>query len=112
MTWTVTASTSGAGFAAGVATTLFHTTGPNTFVFAIDMSNMINGDQFAARLFTCCTTVTTTPNQVWKGTWQHVQVNPVKYSPPIPSSGIDFSATITSVAGSSTEGFPWQLLSI
>src|SRR5271154_2594530 len=113
MTWSVAASSAGVAYAASTVTTILHSTGPNTFVFSIDMSNMTSGDLFSIRLFTCCgTSATTTPHQVWKGTWQNIQTNPVKLSPPVASSGLDFSATFESVSGSTTETFPWQLLSI
>ncbi len=113
MTWTVSASSSGIAYAAASATTIINSTANATFVFCIDMTNMTNGDLFSVKLNTTCTSVTTTPaQQVWKGTWQHVQVNPIKISPPIPSPGIIFNATFQSQAGSTAETFPWQLLSI
>ncbi len=107
------ASSDGVAYAASAVTTIITSTGNGTFVFSVDMGAMTPGDLFRVHLNTCCgTSGTTTPKQVWVGTWQHAQVNPIKISPPIPSPGIVFNATFESVAGSTTEIFPWQLLSV
>lgn len=112
MTWTVSGTSSGTSYAASAITTIINSTGNGTFVFGMDMSEMANGALFRVHLNTCVTTVTTTPKQVWAGTYQHAQLNPIKLSPPIASSGIVFNATFESVTGTTTGFFPWQLLSI
>lgn len=112
MTWTVSASSSGSAYAAASQTTVVVSTGANTYVFMADMSNMINGDVVSVKLNSTATTATTTPVQAWKGTWQHAQLNPLKMSPPIPSSGVYFSAAIQNVSMSTAETIPWTLLSI
>ena len=112
MTWTVSASSSGTAYAASVTTTIFNSTGNGTFVFAIDTTNMINGDLFSVKIGTTCTSVTTSPVQAWKGTWQHAQLNPIKFSPPIASPGVILNVSLVNTALTTTETFPWQLLSI
>ena len=109
MTWSVTASSSGAGFPATSISTIITSTGNGTFVFLIDMSNMVSGDLFSVRLFT--SVASTALVQVWKGTWNNPQINGVKISPPVAADTV-FSATFESITGSTSEGFPWKLLSI
>ena len=112
MTWTVAGTSSGISYAAGVSSTIINSTGNGTFVFGIDMSEMTNGALFRIHLNSCVTTVTTVPKQVWCGTYQHAQLNPIKLSPPIASSGIVLNATFESASGTTTGTFPWQLLSV
>lgn len=110
MTWTVSASSSGVAYAAAAVTTVFTSTTNGTYVFEMDMNAMTSGDLFAVRCFTSVGS-SSTLRQIWKGTWQHVQINPGKISPPIPSDTV-FSATFESIAGSTTELFPWKALII
>ena len=111
MAWSVSASSAGGPYAATATTTLCSlTSSTGTFVFSIDMSNMVNGDLFRVHVLSSVSS-STTPVQVWVGAWQHVQMNPGKISPPIPST-CPFSVTFESLAGSTTNTYPWQVLSI
>lgn len=112
MTWTVSGTSSGVSYAPTAVTTVINSTANATFAFLMDLSEMTNGQMNRIHLNTCVTTVTTLPKQVWVGTYQHAQLNPIKLSPTIASSGVVFNATFETVTGTTTGTFPWQLLSI
>ncbi len=109
MAWKLVASNT-QSFAASAVTTVTGASSSATFVFVVDTTAMALGDQYSVRMFT-----PVTPGgaviQAWKGTWQNVQINPAKMSPPVASEA-GISVTWESIAGSTTESFPWKLISI
>ena len=80
MTWTV--DNSGSQTATiGTEHVLDTPTTNGTYEFAVDTSNLALGDLVELR---CYEEIDgTNYRQVWKGTYQHVQVNPGKKSPPL-----------------------------
>ena len=84
-------------------------TNNGTFVLEIDATNLANGDLVSAYIFDV-TLAGGASTQVWKGTWQHLQVNDTKVSPPI-ASDQSITAAISQLAGTA-RAFPWKLLRI
>src|SRR5271169_3348396 len=85
MTWTLSDSgtTSTLNVASG-ETTLATDTNNGTFVLELDTSNMVLGDLLEVRVYTI-TLAAGSLIQAWKATYQHVQINNKKISPPIAS---------------------------
>lgn len=112
MSWTTSQSSAGVAYAVDSLTTFVTDTNNGTFVLYADLSGMANGDLFAIRCLTAVGT-STTPKQVWKGTWKNSQTNGLKVSPPIASTTV-FTATISSdsTSNSTTATYPWALLRI
>ncbi len=77
-----------------------------TYVLQVDTAQMVSGDLLQIRVYTA--TVTTT-SQMWLGSYQHVQTNPIKATPPI-ASDVSIKCTLTQLAG--TKAFEWKLLRI
>ena len=74
-----------------------------TYVFAVDTVNMVNVDLTTFRIYDELDT--TNQRQAWKGTYQNVQINLAKESPPIAiSAGAQF--TIQQLAGTG-RAYPW-----
>jgi Flp pilus assembly protein TadG len=112
MTWTL--SDSGTTSALNVAsgeTTLATDTNNGTFVLEVDTSNIVNGDLLEIRIYTI-TLSGGTLTQVWKGTYQHAQINNHKVSPAIASDqSIKCTVKLLAVA-SGTRTFDWKMLRI
>ena len=104
MTWTVDSS--------GTQTATINTehmlatpTTNATYVFHVDTVNLVNGDLVELR---CYDKVDgTNYRQMWKGTYQHAQVNNAKASPPIAvTTQAQFSLKQTAGTG---RAFPWSV---
>jgi len=108
--WSVAASSAGGPYAASTTTTLATLTSNGTYVFMMDTSAMVGGDILRIHILSSVNT-STTPVQIWAGTWQNPQLNPGKISPMIPSNQV-FSVTLENVGVSTSESFPWQILEV
>lgn len=104
MTWTVDAS--------GSQTATINTehildspTTNATYVFSVDTVNMVNGDLVELR----CYDMVDGSNyrQMWKGTYQHVQINNAKASPPIAVT-TQAKFTLKQTVGTGRV-FPWSV---
>jgi len=110
MTWTLSQSGTTAALTISSETTLGSADTNNaTFVLVVDCNAMAAGDIVELRLKTMTLAAGTT-RQVWKGAYQHVQLNPIKISPPI-ASDQSLTCTINQTAGTGRT-FPWKLLRI
>ena len=104
MTWTVDSS--------GTQTATINTehilatpTTNATYVFSVDTVNMANGDLVELR---CYDKVDgTNYRQMWKGTYQHIQINNAKASPPITTT-TQAQFTLKQTAGTG-RAFPWSI---
>lgn len=76
-----------------------------TYVLSVDTVNMALGDLLELRCYDMVDG--TNYRQMWKGTFQHVQVNVAKASPPI-SVTTQAKFTLKQVAGTG-RNFPWSL---
>ncbi len=76
-----------------------------TYVLSVDTVNMVNGDLLELR----CYDMVDGSNyrQMWKGTYQHVQINNAKASPPIAVT-TQAKFTLKQAAGTS-RNFPWSV---
>lgn len=104
MTWTV--DNSGSQTATiGTEHTLDSPATNATYVLAVDTVNLANGDLVELR---CYDKVDgTNLRQIWKGTYQHAQINNGKVSPPLAvTAGAQF--TLKQVAGTGRV-FPWSV---
>jgi hypothetical protein len=82
MTWTLSDSGTTSALTIGSETILATDTNNGTFVFETDTTNMANGDLLEARVYTI-TLSGSALAQAWKGSYQNVQTNIHKISPPI-----------------------------
>lgn len=106
MAWTVDSS----GTQTSVVTTehtLVTSTTNATFQPKIDLSNMANGDITEIRIYSKVLTGGGL-NQVWKGVYANVQVNPVVVGPML-ASDFSYKLTLKQVAGSA-RNYDWSLL--
>lgn len=113
MTWTLSQSgtTATLNVASGETTLGSADTNNATFVLVVDTSVMVLGDLVEIRMKTVTLAAGATV-QAWKGTYQHVQINNIKISPPI-ASDISLTCTIKWIAvASGTRSNPWKLLRI
>ena len=76
-----------------------------TYVLKVDTVNMVNGDLLEIRVYDKVDG--TNYRQEWKGTYQHIQINNSKPSPPIIVT-TQMKATLKQVAGTGRD-FPWSL---
>lgn len=76
-----------------------------TYVLSVDTVNMVNGDLVELR----CYDMVDGSNyrQMWKGTYQHVQINNAKVSPPIAVT-TQAKFTLKQTAGTG-RAFPWSI---
>jgi hypothetical protein len=112
MIWTLSdnGTTSSLNVASG-ETTLATDTNNGTFVFQIDLSNMVLGDLVEVRVYTI-TLSGGSLIQTWKGTYQHVQINNIKISPPI-ASDQSIKCTIKWITvASGSRSNAWKMLRI
>lgn len=104
MTWTVDSS----GTQTAVISTehiLSQPTTNATYVFSVDTNNMVNGDLLELRVYDKVDG--TNYRQMWKGTYQHIQINNAKVSPPIAvTTQVKF--TLLQVAGTG-RSFAWSV---
>lgn len=76
-----------------------------TYVLSVDTVNLVNGDLVELR---CYDKVDgTNYRQMWKGTYQHVQINNAKVSPPIAVT-TQAQFTLKQTAGTGRV-FPWSV---
>ncbi len=108
--WSVAASSAGGPYAASTTTTLATLTSNGTYVFQIDLTNMVGGDQLRIHILGCCSS-STSPVQIWGGSWANVQLNPGKVSPMLPSDKC-LTVTFENVLASTSTAFPWQILTV
>ncbi len=104
MTWTVDAS----GSQTAVINTEHILDSPTTnatYVFEVDTVNLVNGDLVELR----CYDMVDGSNfrQMWKGTYQHVQINIAKASPPLAVT-TQAKFTLKQTAGTGRI-FPWSV---
>lgn len=76
-----------------------------THVLAVDMVNLVLGDLVELRCYDMIDG--SNYRQVWKGTYQHVQMNVGKFSPPLPVT-TQAKFTLKQTAGTGRV-FPWSL---
>lgn len=104
MTWTVDASGSQT---ASISTehSLDTPTTNATYVLSVDTVNMVNGDLVELR----CYDMVDGSNyrQMWKGTYQNIQINNAKASPPIAVT-TQAKFTLKQTAGTGRV-FPWSV---
>ena len=112
MTWALSDSgTTSALNVIGSETTLATDTNNGTFVLEADVSNMVLGDLLEIRIYTI-TLSGGSLIQAWKGTYQHVQINNHKISPPI-ASDQSIRCTVKWLAvASGTRTIAWKMLRI
>ena len=104
MTWTV--DSSGTQTATiGTEHILDSPTTSATYVFSVDTVNMAIGDLLELRVYDKVDG--TNYRQVFKGTYQHVQINVGKVSPPIAVT-TQAKFTLKQVAGTG-RSFPWSV---
>lgn len=104
MTWTVDSS----GSQTATITTEHVLASPTTvatYVLSVDTVNLVNGDLLELR----CYDMVDGSNyrQMWKGTFQHVQINNAKVSPPIAVT-TQAKFTLKQTAGTG-RAFPWSV---
>ncbi len=104
MTWTVDSS----GSQTAVISTEHSLATPTTaatYVFSVDTVNLVNGDLVELR---CYDKVDgTNYAQMWKGTYQNVQINNAKASPPLAVT-TQAKFTLKQTAGTGRV-FPWSV---
>lgn len=76
-----------------------------TYVFSVDTVNLVNGDLVELRVYDMVDG--TNYRQMWKGTYQHVQINNAKASPPIAVT-TQAKFTLNQQAGTGRV-FPWSV---
>jgi hypothetical protein len=104
MPWTV--DTSGTQTATiGTEHTLASPTTIATYVLSVDAKNMVLGDLLELRVYDKVDG--TNYAQMWKGTYQHPQINTAKASPPVAVT-TQAQFTLKQVAGTG-RAFPWSV---
>lgn len=76
-----------------------------TYVYSVDTVNLANGDLLELRVYDMVDG--TNYRQAWKGTYQHVQLNIAKVSPPIAVT-TQAKFTLKQTAGTGRV-FPWSV---
>lgn len=104
MAWTVDSSGSQTA-TIGTEHVLDSPTTVATYVFSVDTVNMANGDLLELRVYDMIDG--TNYRQIWKGTYQHIQINVGKVSPPIAVT-TQAKFTLKQVAGTG-RAFPWSV---
>lgn len=107
MSWTLAQSGTTSALVVGTETTLATDTTNATFVPQVDTSNMVLGDVLEIRVY-AITLNGGALTQVWKGTYQHSQINPVKVAPPV-ASDQSYRVTLKQTAGTGRT-FAWKFL--
>lgn len=109
MTWTLADSGTTSSLVIGTETTLATDTTNGTFVLEVDVSNMVLGDLLEIRVYTI-TLSGGTLIQAWKGTYQNVQINNHKISPPV-ASDQSIKTTLKQTVGTGRT-YAWKMLRI
>jgi hypothetical protein len=104
MTWVVDSSGSQTA-TIGTEHILVSPTTNATYVFSVDTKNMVNGDLLELRCYDMVDAVNYA--QMWKGTYQHIQVNNAKASPPLAVT-TQAKFTLKQTAGTG-RSFPWSV---
>lgn len=104
MAWTQTTGSQSASI--GTEHTLASPTTAGTYVLEVDTSNLVNGDLVELRVYNKVDG--TNYRQVWKGAYQHIQVDNNKASPPLALAGAGAKFTLKQTAGTG-RSFPWAL---
>jgi hypothetical protein len=107
MAWTVDSS----GTQSATVTTehtLAEPTTNATYVLHVDTVNMVLGDLLELRVYDKVDA--TNYRQMWKGTYQHPQINNAKASPPVAVT-TQAKFTLKQAAGTS-RNFPWSIRKI
>jgi hypothetical protein len=104
MTWTVDSSGSQTATISTEHSLATPTTNA-TYEYAVDTSNMVNGDLLELRCYEMIDG--SNYRQCWKGTYQHVQTNPGKKSPPLVVI-TQAKFTLKQTAGTGRV-FPWSV---
>lgn len=107
MAWTESTGSQSASI--GTEHTIATPTSAGTYVFEVDTSNMVNGDLLELRVYDKVDG--TNYRQMWKGTYQHVQINNAKVSPPLALAGAGAKFTLKQTAGTG-RSFSWSVRSI
>lgn len=108
MTWTLSQSGTTSALTVGTETTLGTADTNNaTFWSFVDTSNMAAGDALEIRIKSINLTGGSL-KQLWKGSFQGVQTNPLKELPPIPSD-LSYSVTLKQTAGTG-RAYAWKFL--
>lgn len=76
-----------------------------TYVLSVDTVNLVNGDLVELRCYDMVDG--TNYRQIWKGTYQHAQINNGKISPPIAVT-TQAKFTLKQTAGTG-RAFPWSV---
>jgi hypothetical protein len=109
MTWTLADSGTTAALTITSETTLATDTTNGTFVLEVDVSNLALGDLLEIRIYTI-TLSGGSLVQMWKGTYQHAQINNHISSPPI-ASDQSIKCTLNQQAGTGRT-FIWKMLKV
>lgn len=108
MTYTVDQSGTTAALAIGTETQLGTNSATNaTYILKINAANLALGDVLELRIYSE-DIVGGTLTQAWKGTFSNTQINPLKFSVPVPSD-IALKCTLKQVAGTGRT-FKWSIL--
>lgn len=104
----VTSANSGSQTATiGTEHTLATETTAGVYVLVVDTGNMVDGDKVELRLKTKARSGDTS-RLAYRGTYRHVQLDPNKYSIPVPVD-TEVVATLKQTDGTG-RAFPWNLL--
>jgi hypothetical protein len=104
MAWTQSTGTQSA--TVNTEHTLASPTTAGTYVLEVDTVNLVLGDLLELRVYNKIDG--TNYRQTWKGTYQHVQTNNNKASPPLAVASAGAKFTLKQTAGTG-RSFPWAL---
>lgn len=93
----------------GTEHTLATETGSKVYVLVVDLGPLANGDVVELTIYTKVRS-TSTERVAYSASYAHAQVEPNKYSIPVPSD-VSFKATLKQTAGTG-RSFDWKLLSV
>jgi hypothetical protein len=79
------------------------------YVLVVDATNLALGETVELRIYTKVLS-TGTEHLAYRVAYNHVQGEPVKYSPPVPAD-VSFKATITQTGGT-LRAYDWKILSL
>lgn len=104
----ITAGSAGTGTQTAYPELVLGTSSTNgTFAFEADTTNLVNGDLVEFGVYTV-TLSAGVYGRLWKCSAQHIQVNPHKQAPPVPSDQ-SIMFTVRQLAGTA-RAFPWKAL--
>jgi hypothetical protein len=115
MTWVLSQSGTTAALTIGTEAQLgSNDTNNATFVLQVDTNNLVNGDTLEIRIYTQILSGSTAISigsgvtQIWKGTYQHAQMNNQKVSPFV-ASDIAIAFSLKQTAGTGRT-YNWKIL--